>query len=127
MYSGAVDTPDYTWLWSFSCYFLHFRIPVVERKLPPPVFLGVSTVGVVGVEETKTHGVLVKKAALFREKRRFRKITPRVLPNTHGVFPDTHGEIFLKWRFFPKKCRVFGCYDGGGIFRTRSGILKCRK
>ena len=50
MYSRAHETPDYTWFWSFSCYFLHFRIPVMEQELPPPV-LGV---GKVGVEEVKT-------------------------------------------------------------------------
>ena len=54
MYSGVTDTPDYTWFWAFSCYFLHFRIPVVERELPPPVVGGISTVGIVGVEKTKT-------------------------------------------------------------------------
>ena len=50
MYSGMLDTPDYTWFWAFLCYFLHFRIPVMEQELPPPV-LGV---GKVGVEEVKT-------------------------------------------------------------------------
>ena len=75
MYSEMADTPDYTWFLPVSCYFLHFRIPVTEQELPPPVLgVGVGTVGivglvgVVGIEEDKTLWVFGKKAALFQKK-----------------------------------------------------------
>ena len=50
MYSEMTDAPDYTYFLPVSCYFLHFRIPVMERELPPPVLgVGVGTVGIVGL------------------------------------------------------------------------------
>ena len=36
MYSELSATPDYTYFSLFSCYFLHFRIPLPAPKLPPP-------------------------------------------------------------------------------------------
>ena len=50
MYSGVPDNPDYTCFLAVSCYFLHFRIPVMEQELPPPVLgVGIGTVGIVGL------------------------------------------------------------------------------
>ena len=47
---------------------------------------------------------------VFGEKRHFSG-------KTHGVFPETHGVIFLKRRFFPETHGVFG--ETHGVFAKK--------
>ena len=62
MYSGIPDTPDYTWFWAFSCYFLHFRIPLLAKKHPRHY------------KQKKLGTLATKSATLGKFLREFRKI-----------------------------------------------------